>query len=219
MGGAAKGERELVHAPHGDHISVTVRRGLVLLVYGAQAAERVVARVMKQTEPENRERRERLPDGNPLVVRGGRLAEQARHAHEDGRDDESYGHGHGEQCQIPEVDEQVATRTGAIAVLELGRRRREEVQGQIQGEGEGPGDVLEDDADGADPGDQSAAVADALGLEHQHGPGSGKLGHAPDVEHGHIPGHIAVNDGGEEVDHAPELVVDGGHARVGGQIG
>lgn len=219
VGGAADGERELVHAPHGHHVAVAVGRRLVLLVHGREAAERVVAPVVQEPEGEDGRDGERLPDGDPLVVRGGLLVEHPRHAHEDGRDDEGQGDGHGKQGQVPEVHEQGAAGAVAVAVLEFRDGGGEEVQGEVQRDGEGPGQVLEEEADGADPGDEASAVAGALGLEDQDGPGGGELGHAPDEEHGHVPGHVAVDDGGEEADHAAQLLVDDGHARVGRQEG
>lgn len=152
-------------------------------------------------------------------MRGGLLVEQARHAHEDGRDDERQCDGHGKQGQVPEVHEQRAAGALAVAVLELRDGGREEVQGEVQRDGESPGQVLEDEADGPDPGDQASAVAGALRLEDQDGPGGGELRHAPDVEHGHVPGHVAVDDGREEADHGAQLLVDDGHARVRRQEG
>lgn len=115
--GAAEREGELVDAAHGHHVPAAVRRRPVLLVHGAQAAERVVAAVVQEAEREHRRRRERLPGRDPLVVRGGRLVEEARHAHEDGGHDEGERDGHGQQGEIPEVDEEGAAGAVAVAVF------------------------------------------------------------------------------------------------------
>lgn len=162
--------------------------------------------------------RKRLPERNPVVVRGGALVEQTGQAHKDGRHVEAQRDGDGEQGQVPEVHEQAAARgvAGLLGALagDLGHGRREQVQGEEERDGRGPRDILEDDAEGADPGDGAAAVAGAPGLEHERRPAGGELRHAPDVERGDlVAGAGVVDQRREEGDEHRELLVQRPDAR------
>lgn len=215
MAADAQGERELVDASDSD-AERDSRCGLAAgVIAGHHAAKEKVPRFMGDPLEDDVPHGEQLPDGEPAVVGGGRVAERVRHGHEKRGGEERQRDGGGEDGEVPEVDEQGAAGAVAVAATEARRGRRQQVQGQVQRHDEGEGQVLEQEAQGADEADGAAAVAGAQPLEQEQGPGAAGLADHPHDEGARVPARARVAEEAREEPHEDRQgLVDGRHARV-----